>query len=325
MASRTGLLPAKSSAPGSNIDKRLFRRSIAPAKPIVKTVKPAQSVCHDRRSTPGRFAPTTPDTSRRSIAAKPLSGRRSEGKKLSPGHVKRQVQSKSTSGPSDNRGRTQLKFTPKQKLITPGKKSPAKSILKKADGDASAKKPGDGNNTRHVTFKSKTTAQASMRSKLNEYLASKGKTPSGCRHLMCFDAKVSAKKKQTKLVDRKLSSNLLDGQNKAIEKEVRKNLFHSTMVDENLKENVAPPSPGDPNEFVVPDFLQKEVEKEEALAKSNTPNAGLMEVTPVLGTNLEEVHKNLTSMLEECLNLFKGVGSSERETDLYIDHSLSTY
>jgi len=265
---------------------------------------------------------------------KVMSARRSESKSSTPGHPKKP---KLTPGTQDKGRQTSQppKFTPRQKrTITPGKKSPTRSILKKP---ASEKKPalGESSAARHVTFKSKVTAQASMRSKLNEYLVSKSKTPSRCRHLMCFDEKLSAKKKETKLVDRQISSNLLDGQDKAIEKEVRKNLFHSpgpyTEVKVGLntevkvgpytevkvagaagdhKENLEPPSELDETfEIVFPDFIQKEVEAEEkviALSKATTPRTNLEATPQTPGPDLEAIHNNLNSMLDECLSLFKG-------------------
>ncbi|RUS74899.1 hypothetical protein EGW08_017345, partial [Elysia chlorotica] len=126
---------------------------------------------------------------------------------------------------------TQSKSTVKQretvKTTVKKEKSPVASILKRK-GAANLKRKSapasfTPNSERHVKFKSKASEQESLREKLNSWLLAKGKTPSRCRHLMCFNEQVSAKKRKGQpedcLVDRTITQNLLSEQLKVLKNE----------------------------------------------------------------------------------------------------------
>ncbi|GFR86093.1 cytoskeleton-associated protein 2-like [Elysia marginata] len=134
-----------------------------------------------------------------------------------------------------NKGETQPKSTvkPRAKAATATKSKAVKtpvvtSILKRkselnTDKRRSAPATATPSSGRHVKFKSKASDQESLREKLNDWLVAKGKTPSRCQHLMCFNAQVSAKKRksepQDKLVDRTITQNLLSSQFKVLKNE----------------------------------------------------------------------------------------------------------
>ncbi|XP_033743476.1 cytoskeleton-associated protein 2-like isoform X2 [Pecten maximus] len=63
------------------------------------------------------------------------------------------------------------------------------------------------------------TKEESMRNRLNNWLVAKGKTPSKFRHLMCFDAKMSARKKSDPKTKRNITVEELTVQQETMEKE----------------------------------------------------------------------------------------------------------
>ncbi|XP_035824217.1 uncharacterized protein LOC101857316 isoform X2 [Aplysia californica] len=197
--------------------------------------------------------------------------------------------------------------TPGRPVLTPAKKSSKKSILKKTikseDPEQKVSLCMEHTDGRHVTFKSKATQQASLRSKLNAWLEAKGKTPSRCRHLMCFDAEMSARKKEDRLVDRKITSNLLSGQAEVLEREVRKNLF-------NTAKTAASPVEAKPNlqkENLEPESLSDEKDTSDfAEAKETDTTMEEYEEIMLSQEKIDEIHGNLKTMLDECLTLFQG-------------------
>ncbi|OWF47424.1 serine/arginine repetitive matrix protein 5-like [Mizuhopecten yessoensis] len=66
---------------------------------------------------------------------------------------------------------------------------------------------------------SKQSKEESMRNKLNDWLDAKGKTPSKFRHLMCFDAKMSARKKNDPKTKRSITVEELTEQQETMERE----------------------------------------------------------------------------------------------------------
>ncbi|XP_060065895.1 cytoskeleton-associated protein 2-like [Ylistrum balloti] len=90
---------------------------------------------------------------------------------------------------------------------------------------------------------SKQSKEESMRNKLNDWLVAKGKTPSKFRHLMCFDAKMSARKKSDPKTKRNITVEELTVQQKAMEKEatVAVNLtgMFDLVADEEMEETTA--------------------------------------------------------------------------------------
>ncbi|KAL5012016.1 hypothetical protein ScPMuIL_010567 [Solemya velum] len=122
--------------------------------------------------------------------------------------------------------------------------------------------------TNQITIKPKVeTPACSMRQRLNGWLKSKGKTPSGFRHLMCFDAEMSTVKSNSECqVKRALTVDELTQQQETLQKE-------NVNVTAELEEDMASQASIEDGLCLVP--------------------------------NIDKMDEQLQTYLNECLTLFE--------------------
>ncbi|GFN76666.1 cytoskeleton-associated protein 2-like [Plakobranchus ocellatus] len=207
----------------------------------------------------------------------------------------------------------------KQRQIVKAKikseRTPVTGILKKQNQTTDKRKSAPARLTpssgRHVKFKSKVSEQESLREKLNTWLLAKGKTPSRCRHLMCFNAEVSAKKKQqVKLVDRTITQNLLSNQLEVLEDEertaeIKKKLFDtSSSSTKKARRSVEKENQQTRRSIRFDDeALKKASDSSKAEYQSPMPEMIKAASTATHWTS-EQVLDHLNIMLQECLALY---------------------
>jgi len=316
-SSRTGVPPAgRSNAAGVKSRPKIVVGVVPAAGAITKMLGARPKVMTEgARHTVGARPKVNSEGARSTVQAK---GKRGRSDNFQPTSQKKfAVKEPPKSRPVPNTSRRSAPAAGFALTKLKKAESPKRSILKKIE--ESAKKSDNAENTKHVKFRSKTTDQESLRSKLKEWLKSKNRTPSRCCHLINYDAEMSAKKKETKLADRRITSNLLTGQAKVMDQEVRKSLFKSEIESkskiEKSKQNVTLRKHSDIDTLLDDTIEFKENFKEDSVVVSESdeseerssirPQTTCPDTAEPGEEEMAGILARLTNMLEECHTLFQ--------------------